>query len=149
MRQERPIAWISALEAIGWCTLIFATSSTVILPRDLFAWLAKHVFNDESAVRSFVVFWRYAWFVVVKGWHATEFAILFMLIYTLLKSFKPTAISRNVGFASALCLLFAMSDEYHQTFVPGRNGAWLDVVIDSLGVGLACALVLSRGTKET
>lgn len=30
---------------------------------------------------------------------------------------------------AVLCLLFAIADEYHQTFVPGRGGTWRDVAM--------------------
>jgi hypothetical protein len=35
----------------------------------------------------------------------------------------------------ALCLstFYAMTDEYHQSFVPGRNSRWTDVGIDTVG----------------
>ena len=38
-----------------------------------------------------------------------------------------------------ICIVFAMSDELHQTFVSGRTGQLLDVLIDSAGafVGIA------------
>ena len=49
----------------------------------------------------------------------------------------------NVALALAFSLLFAVSDEYHQTFVPGRGGTWTDVAIDSSGAFLA-ALVAWR-----
>ena len=39
--------------------------------------------------------------------------------------------------AAAFSVLYAMSDEYHQTFVGGRSGAWSDVGIDTAGVILA------------
>lgn len=41
--------------------------------------------------------------------------------------------------AGIICVTFAVSDEYHQTFVNGRTGRPLDVVIDSAGacVGMA------------
>lgn len=32
-----------------------------------------------------------------------------------------------------LCFLFAMTDEYHQTFVDGRTGQFMDVLIDTAG----------------
>ena len=32
-----------------------------------------------------------------------------------------------------ICVLYAITDEYHQTFVAGRSGELRDVVIDSLG----------------
>ncbi|WP_422484695.1 VanZ family protein [Gudongella sp. DL1XJH-153] len=35
--------------------------------------------------------------------------------------------------ALAICFLYAVSDEFHQTFVPGRSGELRDVIIDSMG----------------
>jgi VanZ family protein len=32
-----------------------------------------------------------------------------------------------------LCTLFGASDEYHQTFVPGRTGDLYDLAVDSIG----------------
>ena len=40
------------------------------------------------------------------------------------------------------CFVYACSDEYHQTFVPGRAGAMIDVAVDLVGVLLGLALVL-------
>ncbi len=44
--------------------------------------------------------------------------------------------------AAAIAFLYAISDEYHQSFVEGRNGSPVDVAIDS--VGIATAVVLAR-----
>ncbi len=33
-----------------------------------------------------------------------------------------------------LSLFFAISDEWHQTFIPGRNGTPVDIMIDCLGI---------------
>ena len=45
--------------------------------------------------------------------------------------------------AAVFSLLYAASDEFHQTFVPGRSGALADVIIDfagsSAGIAAACA----------
>lgn len=35
--------------------------------------------------------------------------------------------------ALSICFLYAVSDEFHQTFVPGRSGELRDVIIDSMG----------------
>ena len=35
--------------------------------------------------------------------------------------------------ALLITLAYAMSDEFHQTFIPGRNGTPVDVIIDMLG----------------
>jgi VanZ family protein len=45
--------------------------------------------------------------------------------------------------AFALAVAYAVADELHQTLVPGRQGAPLDVAIDAAGAALA-VLVLDR-----
>ena len=39
--------------------------------------------------------------------------------------------------ATAIALLYAATDEFHQTFVAGRHGTPVDVAIDAIGCGLA------------
>jgi VanZ family protein len=38
--------------------------------------------------------------------------------------------------ATVIALLYASSDEYHQTFVHGRHGTPVDVAIDAFGMGV-------------
>ena len=73
-----------------------------------------------------------------KAAHMLEYGILFGLTRrALLGSFGA---SRNRAWAAAaFCVFYAMTDEYHQTLVPGRAGRWSDVGIDSVGVCLAAA----------
>jgi hypothetical protein len=125
-----------------WCGLIFGTSSTVVLPHDFFAWIAANVLADAESMRRFRIFWGACWFLVVKGWHAAEFAILFLLVRAALGRFTRLGPQRRLGGTLAFCVLFAMSDEYHQTFVPGRGGNWTDVVIDCLGASTAAIACL-------
>ena len=40
---------------------------------------------------------------------------------------------RAIGIAILICILYAISDEVHQLFVPGRGGQVKDVLIDSAG----------------
>ena len=57
----------------------------------------------------------------------------------------------RVGVALALGVAYAVSDEIHQTFVPGRAGKPLDVAIDTLGVVCGIALwqlLRSRRRRE-
>ena len=42
--------------------------------------------------------------------------------------------------SASLAVGYALSDEYHQMSVPGRNGTYVDVVIDALGVAGAILL---------
>ncbi|MGZ8658029.1 MAG: VanZ family protein [Solirubrobacterales bacterium] len=53
-------------------------------------------------------------------------------------------VARPLVWAAGLSLLYACSDEYHQTFIEGRTGKVLDVAIDSLGIALACLWLRAR-----
>ncbi len=44
---------------------------------------------------------------------------------------------RRRGAAWWLSVLYALSDEFHQHFVPGRAADWRDVLVDALGAALA------------
>lgn len=57
--------------------------------------------------------------------HLIEYAVLYALLFRAKK---------NHLFSGAVSILYAISDEYHQTFVPTRHGLLTDVLIDSLGV---------------
>lgn len=35
--------------------------------------------------------------------------------------------------AAVICCLYSASDEFHQTFVPGRCGTWKDMIYDGIG----------------
>jgi VanZ family protein len=45
--------------------------------------------------------------------------------------------SGKIGLAWGMAFLYAVLDEYHQSFVPGRNAWWADVAIDSAAAALA------------
>lgn len=47
--------------------------------------------------------------------------------------------------AAFIVFLYALSDEFHQTFVPGRNGTPVDVLIDMAGVLTSLGLCRWRG----
>jgi VanZ family protein len=48
---------------------------------------------------------------------------------------------RQLAGAAVLAALYAISDEFHQTFVPGRSGAPRDVAIDLIGIAAGLALL--------
>jgi VanZ family protein len=57
--------------------------------------------------------------------HAAEYAVLGALLARAV---------RRPALAAALGVLYAVSDEVHQAFVPGRLGSPIDVAIDAVGV---------------
>jgi len=51
--------------------------------------------------------------------------------------------------AALITVTYAISDEYHQSFVEGRHGTPVDVLIDSVGVAIAIALHTRRRARAT
>jgi VanZ family protein len=100
-------------------------------------------------MNQFQTFWGISWFTIVKGWHFTEFAILTVLAAKTMRWLRPSdpPVSALVS-AMLLCMLFAASDEWHQSFVPDRWGTVTDVLIDSLGVATAGLLLLVRTAQR-
>ncbi|HEX2468224.1 MAG TPA: VanZ family protein [Solirubrobacterales bacterium] len=74
--------------------------------------------------------------------HAGEYALLCLLwAWALLPSLRWPA---PVVAAAAISLAYAASDEFHQSFVPGREASAFDLVVDTAGIALAVALALAR-----
>lgn len=74
-------------------------------------------------------------FVLRKFAHATEFGILALLWLSALSP-KLSRVSRY-GAAASFAVLYAVSDEFHQSVVVGRDGKPVDVLIDTFGVLIA------------
>ena len=84
-----------------------------------------------------------AWWDVLgrKLAHVTEYAVLTALWWRALHALR---IGRPVILAAGIALLYAVTDEFHQTFVDGRQGTPADVLIDSLGIAIAAAAIYAR-----
>ena len=70
--------------------------------------------------------------------HAAEYAVLGVLLLRAVGKELP---------AAAIGIAYAVTDEVHQAFVPGRQGAVLDVLIDAVGV-LIGVYVLGRAVRR-
>jgi VanZ family protein len=74
--------------------------------------------------------------VVRKCAHVTEYAILSALLLRALRQHLLAA--RSVAFV--LAALYAVVDEFHQSFVPSRTGSPWDVVTDVIGAFLGLVI---------
>ena len=72
--------------------------------------------------------------IIRKGAHVFEYFVLGLL---LLRAFRANSSSqwrwRWPLFAAIGALLWALGDEFHQSFVPGRTASIVDVSIDTAG----------------
>ncbi len=137
---QNPAVWKQRLRlwspVIVWMGMIFWISAQSDLPKAPSTWLD---------------------FVVKKGAHASVYAVLAGLIWHALHNGQqatsaatdPSATHRlhrpvfsSTGVQTfALSLLYAISDEWHQTFVPGRHGRPFDVLVDVSGIVAAILLI--------
>ena len=105
------------LPALGWMTLIFWFSSQSDLPRASIPVLEL---------------------LLKKGAHLGVYAVLAIL---LAYAIAVPRYGRRVAFA--LAVLYAISDEFHQSFTPGRTPHAADVLIDAAGA--LWGLYVTRG----
>ncbi len=72
-----------------------------------------------------------AWDVLLRKLaHITIFAVLWITLARAARWRRPIL-------ATVVAILYAISDELHQSSVDGRHGSPVDVAIDALGIGLA------------
>ena len=105
----------------AWCLLIFAFSAIPDLSSGL---------QCDFPLR--------------KAGHMAEYGVLFALVRRACAG-SGARLAPAAWSAAAFALLYAASDEWHQSFVPGRRGAAADVAIDMTGVILWRVLEALRG----
>ena len=75
--------------------------------------------------------------ILRKAAHMAEYGMLWFLWHRALE--RPTPWP-----AAAITLAYAITDEYHQSFVEGRHGTPVDVLIDAAGIAIAIAVHARR-----
>jgi VanZ family protein len=130
------------LPLLLWMSLIFfastselSASNTRLIFEPLLHWLFPHVSDERIAV---------AHFILRKCGHFSEYAILGFLAARAFVSSTHSALQRR-WFLAALILvcIYALSDEYHQSFVPSRTASIYDSLIDIAG-GLTALVLAGR-----
>ena len=130
------------LPPLGWMAMIvwfssadFSADNTGSVLRPLFQWLLPRATEAQIAALHALI---------RKTAHFTEYAVLAMLWFVALT--RERGLSRGpaawIAFIVAAC--WAVLDELHQAFVPGRTASALDVVLDSTGA-LAAAMLGRHG----
>jgi VanZ family protein len=105
------------LPPLAWMALIFVLSAQPDLPRAPGPWLDT---------------------LIKKAGHAGAYGVLAWLYQRALRPRLRGSTALRVV-SVGLAIVYALSDEYHQTFVPGRKGRLSDVAVDGVG---ACGAML-------
>ena len=85
--------------------------------------------------------------LVRKSAHFLEYMVLGILVINVIKDIKILEI-KYIVMAIIFCMLYSISDEIHQLFVPGRAGRIFDCFIDTLGSTTGILLYYLRYRKK-
>lgn len=135
--------WLWWIPSWVWMGGIFIGSTDVLSSRRtsrILAPLLRWLFPEIRPETLDTVQW-----VVRKLGHCTEFGILAVLFWLALRgSLWRRTIPwdrRSVWLGCYLSVSYAVSDEWHQSFVATRQGQPMDVVIDAFGATVAMVLL--------
>jgi len=84
-----------------------------------------------------------------KTAHMTEYAVFCLLLYAAFLDaedfeWHPRLALRSVIIAG----IYSLTDEYHQSFVPGRTPSIIDCGIDTVGAALSTLIVLAWSWRK-
>lgn len=91
-------------------------------------------FSSIQVAPALEIYWQD--FLIKKTAHLTEYAIFFVLLYRAFVNTMNVSRVKAATISLIIVLLYAISDEYHQSFTPGRQASFRDVVIDTIGGAL-------------
>lgn len=147
------LSWVAVFL---WMLIIFILSAqpavqssslsrdiTEIIIEFIGKWLPLDI--ESSTITDLVSKYNY---MVRKSAHFFAYFILAILVMNATKrsglhGFKWIIITLLI------CILYAISDEVHQLFVPGRGGRLTDVLIDSIGSTVGIGVYLGIGNIGT
>ena len=113
LRSSIALRWVAV---IAWMGLIFFLSSRPDLPN-----FAPGLPGLEEI-----------------GGHLTVFGVLAALLWWALRGM---GVRYRATWALVLAVLYGVTDEYHQSFVPGRTMSLSDLMVDLIGASAALLLI--------
>lgn len=80
--------------------------------------------------------------IVRKIAHFSIYTLVGFLLMALFSTYENIKRKYQIYISAIIGILYAFSDEIHQSFIPGRGPKITDVFIDSLGVFFGMAVIL-------
>ena len=106
------------------------------LPPILWA-LVIFSFSSMQVTGTVDVYWKD--FIVKKTAHLIEYGVLAILLY---RAMVNSNVDKQKAFWLSILVagLYGVSDEFHQSFTPGREPTTRDVLIDTLGATIGASV---------
>ena len=128
---------------VAWAALIFFLSTRTFAPdfsKGLLALMLQFL-HLQVTPSTFVVLHA----LLRKSAHLTEYAIFALLLYGFPYK-KPQALwqPRRAVICVAIAAAYSLTDEFHQSFVPGRHASLGDCGLDTIGATIAMLVPYTR-----
>ncbi len=135
------------LPVVLWMILIFGGSTNLGAPKNtsriigpFLHWLVPDI-SDQAIDR--------VQFAVRKSGHMAEYAILSLLLWRARRNISNIPAKgwrwSDARFAILLSATYAVTDEFHQSFVSTRQASVLDVLIDTSGAAVGVIVLWKLG----
>jgi VanZ family protein len=132
------IVWLLLISVASSDT--FSANNTSLIIGPLILWLFPNTSPETLAV---------VHFITRKIAHFTEYAILAYLAARAFRtSTRPAISERWFLICATLIVVYALLDEFHQSFVPSRTSSFYDSLIDMAG-GLTALLVVRANPRRS
>lgn len=148
VEKRTTVRWMAVLI---WMVVIFYLShqpapESSALSSGLTDWIMKMI---DKVPLSFELDLNAVHFFVRKGAHFCAYFLLGLLVSHAVRERRGLSV-RRLSLALVVCVVYAISDEIHQLFTPGRSGEVADVLLDTSGsiVGIGWYVLVMRLKKK-
>jgi hypothetical protein len=86
--------------------------------------------------------------IIRKFAHLVEYAVLFWLFFRVFFYVHKLDFKYALSWSLFFSVLYAVGDEYHQTFVSGRSGKFIDVIFDSISAFLGWHIISAAINRD-
>ena len=133
------------MPVLAWMFVIFAASTDLGSAEHTSRFLVPLLrwFNPHVSVATIVFFQ----FLIRKAAHLSEYAILAIILLRAVRSEMKGSLRLHAAMVFVVGAVYAITDEFHQSFSAVRTASPRDVMIDSFGVlvGLAIYALVVKG----
>lgn len=152
---KKKIKYVKCIIAIICCIIIFsfsavpATASTK-QSKGLTYNVIKLLNGNKLTEKELVKLTKRVNPVIRKIAHFSIYMILAIFTYMFIEELniksksEKERLRKNIIYTCIFCIIYAVFDEIHQIYVPGRTGKVIDVIIDTLGACTGITIILIR-----
>lgn len=156
---KKKIKYVKCIIAIICCIIIFsfsalpATASTK-QSKGLTYNVIKLLNGNKLSERDLEKLTKKINPVIRKIAHFSIYMILAIFTYMFIEELniksksEKERLRKNILYTCIFCIIYAIFDEIHQIYVPGRTGKVIDVVIDTLGSCMGIAILLLNNSLK-